>query len=127
MFRSDLDAALQRADALQRELDVSRAETDQLQRELVNARARITSVESADALQRQLDRVLEQLTSTQQLLVASENERRRLEALVPPSPVRRVKRTYANSAKQRPHLPAVGLVFALVTLIALAFTMLSSR
>ncbi|MFN0248508.1 MAG: hypothetical protein ACKV2T_16570 [Kofleriaceae bacterium] len=119
MFRSDLDAALQRADALQRELDESRAHIEALQRELANAHARLAGIESADALQRQLHQLADQLASTQHLLAASENERRRLEALVP-SP--RIKREYANIGTRAPtNLWAVGLALTVLIVIVATF------
>jgi chromosome segregation ATPase len=117
MFRSDLDAALQRADALQRELDSSRAQADHLQCQLTNALAQLTIVESADALQRQVHQLVDQLASTQQLLAASENERRRLEALVPSHPV---KREYANPGAKAPSPTLVAIAIALWTFLLIA-------
>jgi uncharacterized membrane-anchored protein YhcB (DUF1043 family) len=116
MFRSDLDAALQRADALQRELDAARAQTDHLQCQLTNALAQLTIAESADALQRQVHQLADQLASTQQLLAASENERRRLEALVPSRP--RVKREYKNPGVSSDGVIGFSIFFAIITIVA---------
>jgi hypothetical protein len=91
MFRSDEEAAVHRADALQRELDAARNENELLQRQLANAMARITAVETAGSLQRELDPLADELASARGLLEASENERRRLESLIPP---RRAPRTH---------------------------------
>ncbi len=132
MFRSNLEAALQRTEALQRALDTSRSENELLRRQLANATARLQTVDSANALQRRVDQLSEQLASTQGLLSASENERRRLASLVPstdpsiaPS-IAAPRRDYANPTNPPPptrYLAPVwllGVGLALMTYFILA-------
>lgn len=123
MFRSDEEAALQRADALQRELDESRVMIETLRRELSAAHVRLAIVEGQDAdqLRREVARLSEELACSRDLLDASERERHRLAALVP-SPPRRARR-YANPAATRRSPPewlvvAMG-IFVLVTVAAI--------
>lgn len=128
MFRSDEEAAHQRADALQRDLDASHALVDQLRRELANANARLASIEITDAttLRMQLHRLADQLSCTQQLLEASESERRRLTALVEPPRVDKPRRRYANHPGARSGSMEVGIAMAILLLLVVAVAILRS-
>ena len=120
MFRSNEEAAIQRADALQRELDATRSENELLQRQLANAMGRLATVASVDTLQREVEQVSEQLASTQGLLVASENERRRLASLHPTPPRRARSIEYKNpgAGVPRPELVALAVFVAICLFIA---------